>query len=140
MNATTVNQFATRANALAYAIETLGGNAERLRALALWMLKQASLRKAFDMDVREFMARCPAKVRDAAREVWINAQALLSTLQGESRAEVKAKAAPKALRKRKISAKRQAQLDAEYAAQQAEAELLARLPEAEAAAYLRETM
>lgn len=81
MNATTVNQFATRANALAYAIETLGGKAERLRALVLWMLKQASSRKAFDMDVREFMARCPTKVRDAAREVWIDARALLTELQ-----------------------------------------------------------
>jgi hypothetical protein len=81
MNAMTVNEFATRANALAYAIETLGGKAERLRALALWMLKQASPRKAFDMDVREFMARCPAKVRDAAREVWTNARALLTELQ-----------------------------------------------------------
>lgn len=31
MNATTVNQFATRANGLAYAIETLGGKTDRLR-------------------------------------------------------------------------------------------------------------
>jgi len=83
MNATTVNQFATRANALAYAIETLGGKADRLRALALWMLKQASPRKAFDMDAREFMAGYSPKVRDAAREVWIDARALLSTLQAE---------------------------------------------------------
>lgn len=83
MNATTVNQFATRANALAYAIEVLGGKADRLRALALWMLKQASPRKAFDMDVREFMAGYSPKVRDAAREVWIDARALLSTLQAE---------------------------------------------------------
>lgn len=81
MNATTVNQFATRANALAYAIEMLGGKAERLRALTLWMLKQASSRNALDMDVREFMARCPAKVRDAAREVWGNAQASLKSLR-----------------------------------------------------------
>jgi hypothetical protein len=42
MNATTVNQFATRANALAYAIETLGGKADRLRALSLWLLKSLS--------------------------------------------------------------------------------------------------
>lgn len=31
MNATTVNQFATRANALAYAIESLGGKAKAER-------------------------------------------------------------------------------------------------------------
>lgn len=67
MNAMTVNQFATRANVLAYAIEILGGKADRLRALALWMLKQASPRKAFDLDVREFMTGYSAKVRDAAR-------------------------------------------------------------------------
>lgn len=67
MNATTVNQFATRANTLAYAIETLSGNAERLRAFSLWLLKQASARNALDMDVREFMTRCPATVCDAAR-------------------------------------------------------------------------
>lgn len=48
--------------------------------------------------------------------------------------------APKALRKRKISAKRQVQLDAQYAEEQREAELLARMSESEAAAYLRETL
>lgn len=95
MNATTVNQFATRANALAYAIETLSGNAEQLRALSLWMLKQASARNALDMDVREFMARCPATVRDAAREVWINARALLKSLRDTAAKPAAPKANPK---------------------------------------------
>ena len=83
MNATTVNQFATRANALAYAMETLGGNADRLRALSLWLLKQASARNALDMDVREFMARCPATVRDAARTLVREARAMQKSLREE---------------------------------------------------------
>lgn len=105
MNATTVNQFATRANALAYAIETLGGKADRLRALSLWLLKQASARNALDMDVREFMTRCPATVRDAAREVWSNAQASLKSLSGAAAKPAAAKAAPakKAVSKRKAA-------------------------------------
>lgn len=91
MNATTVNQFATRTNELAYAIETLGDKAERLRALSLWLLKQASARNALDMDVREFMARCPATVRDVAREVWSNAQTLLKSLHDAAAKPAEAK-------------------------------------------------
>lgn len=104
MNTTTVNQFATRANALAYAIGTLGGKADRLRALSLWLQKQASSRKAFDMDVREFMARCPATVRDAAREVWVDAQASLKSLHA---AAAKPAAAKKVVRKRKAAPKKE---------------------------------
>lgn len=135
MNVTTVNQFATRANALAYTIELLGGKADRLRALALWMLKQASPRKAIDMDVREFMARCPATVRDAAREVWINARALLSMLQAEREAEASVKPAPtkKAMRKCKVKTKRTDLMsDEDYA------EMLQRMDPFEAARIQRE--
>lgn len=130
MNATTVNQFITRANVLAYAIETLGGNADRLRALALWMLKQASQRKTFGMDVREFMARCPTKVRDAAREVWVNARALLKSLRDDVAKPVATK---KAVRKRKAKAKRTDLMsDEDYA------EMLQRMDPFEAARIQRE--
>lgn len=140
MKATTVNQFATRADALAYAIESLGGKAERLRKLALWMLKQASPRKAFDMDVREFMAGYSERVREAAREVWINARALLSMLQAEREAESKAaaKRAPrKAVRKavRKAAPKKgrtDLMSDEDYA------EMLQRMDPFEAARIQRE--
>lgn len=132
MNATTVNQFATRANALAYAIETLSGNAKRLRALSSWMLKQASARNALDMDVREFMARCPATVRDAAREVWSSAQALLKSL---SDATAKPAATKKVVRKRKAAPKKKRtdlMSDEDYA------EMLQRMDPFEAARIQRE--
>ncbi len=132
MNATTVKQFATRANALAYAIETLSGNAERLRALSLWLLKQASARNALDMDVNEFMARCPATVRDAAREVWADARALLKALRA---AAAKPAAAKKAVRKRKAAPKKERtdlMSDEDYA------EMLQRMDLFEAARIQRE--
>ena len=127
MNATTVNQFATRVNALAYAIETLGGKTDRLRALALWLLNQASARNALDMDVREFMARCPAAVRDAARAVVRDAQTLLRALRTRS--------ANKVLRKRKAAAKKERtdlMSDEDYA------EMLQRMDPFEAARIQRE--
>ena len=132
MNATTVNQFATRANALAYAIETLGGDADRLRALSLWLLKQASAHNALDMDVREFMARCPATIRDAARAVWGNAQASLKSLHD---AAAKPAAAKKAVRKCKAAPKKERtdlMSDEDYA------EMLQRMDPLEAARIQRE--
>lgn len=127
MNATTVNQFATRANALAYAIELLGGKADRLRALSLWLLKQASARNALDMDVREFMTRCPATVRDAAREVWSNARTLLKSLRD---AAAKPAAAKKAVRKRKTAPKKER---TDLMADEDYAEMLQKLDPSEAA-------
>ena len=127
MNATTVNQFATRANALAYAIETLGGKTDRLRALTLWLLKQASARDALDMDVREFMTRCPAAVRDAARAVVRDSQTLLRALRTRS--------ANKVLRKRKAALKKERtdlMSDEDYA------EMLQRMDPFEAARVQRE--
>lgn len=131
MNTTTVNQFATRANERAYAIELLGGNADRLRALSLWLLKQASARNALDMDVREFMTRCPATVRDAAREVWSNARTLLKSLHD---AATKPAAAKKVVRKRKAAPKANPKnmSDEDYA------EMLAKLDPFEAARIQRE--
>lgn len=132
MKATTVNQFATRTNELAYAIETLGGKADRLRALSLWLLKQAGARNALDMDVREFMTRCPATIRDAAREVWSNAQASLKSLSG---AAAKPAAAKKAVRKRKAAPKKERtdlMSDEDYA------EMLQRMDPFEAARIQRE--
>lgn len=132
MNTTTVNQFATRANARAYAIELLGGKADRLRALSLWLLKQASARNALDMDVREFMTRCPATVRDAAREVWSNARTLLKSLRD---AAAKPVAAKKAVRKRKTAPKKERtdlMSDEDYA------EMLQRMDPFEAARIQRE--
>jgi hypothetical protein len=127
MNTTTVNQFATRANALAYAIETLGGKTDRLRALTLWLLKQASARNALDMDMREFMARCPEAVRDAARAVVCDAQTLLQALR--------TRAANKVLRKRKTAPKKERpdlMSDEDYA------EMLQRMDPFEAARIQRE--
>lgn len=127
MNATTVNQFATRANALAYAIEVLGGKTDRLRALSHWLLNQAVARDALDMDVREFMARCPAAVRDAARAVVRDAQTLLRALR--------TRAANKTLRKRKAAPKKERtdlMSDEDYA------EMLQRMGPFEAARIQRE--
>lgn len=145
MKAMTVTQFANWLNVISSDLtEAKGGYVTedrainvRLYKLGMWVLGQAEKRGALNMRIADFMARCPATVRDAARALVREAQEQLKSLRTEKATKP---AAPKALRKRKISAKRQAQLDAEYAARQAEAELLARLPEAEAAAYLRETM
>lgn len=132
MNATTVNQFTTRANERAYEIELLGGKADRLRALSLWLLKQASARNALDMDVREFMTRCPATVRDAAHEVWSNARALLKSLRD---AAAKPAVTKKVARKRKAAPKKKRtdlMSDEDYA------EMLQRMDPFEAARIQRE--
>lgn len=142
MNATTVNQFAQRCATLAVAIDAAKPRkaekevAARLAKLAAWLRAQGEARRALHMRVSDFMARCPASVRDAARELFISA--LDTRVKQDARASQMP--APKTLRKRKISAKRQVQLDAQYAAEQAEAEKLARMSEGEAAAYLRETI
>lgn len=78
MNATTVNQFAQRCDAIAAQLEQLRGNAERVRVLAQWLRDQGRARHALHMRVCEFMARCPAAVRDAARAVMREAQAAIA--------------------------------------------------------------
>lgn len=96
MNATTVNQFAQRCDALAQGIEQLSGNADRVRALAQWLRDQGRARHVLHMRVREFMQRCPAAVRDAARTVVADAQALLTSLRDAAAKPVAVKkAAPK---------------------------------------------
>lgn len=61
----------------------------RLHKLAMWVLEQAEKRGALNMRIRDFMARCPATVRDAARALVRAA---------------KSAAAKKAMRKRKSCA------------------------------------
>lgn len=102
MNATTVNQFAQRCDAIAAELETLHGNAERVRALAQWLRDQGRARHALHMRVRDFVARCPAAVRDAARAVVREA---LDTIAA-SKTPAKAAPAKKAVRKRKAKAER----------------------------------
>ena len=104
MNATTVNQFAQRCDALAQGIEQLNGNADRVRALAQWLRDQGRARHALHMRVHEFMARCPATVRDAARALVSEAQALLKSLRD---AAAKPTAAQKVVRKRKAAPKKE---------------------------------
>lgn len=101
MNATTVNQFAQRCDAIAVELETLRGNAEHVRALAQWLRDQGRARHALHMRIREFMARCPAAVRDAARAVVREALATIAALK----AQAKAPSAKKAGRKRKAAPK-----------------------------------
>lgn len=93
MNATTVNQFAQRCDALALSIEQLSGNADRVRALAQWLRDQGRARHALHMRVREFMARCPAAVRDAARALVREAREQLKALRAAAAKPVAAKKA-----------------------------------------------
>ena len=53
----------------------------RLYNLAMWVLEQAEKRGALNMLIRDFMARCPATVRDAARALVREAQAELKALR-----------------------------------------------------------
>lgn len=97
MNDTTVNQFAQRCDAIAAQLEQLHGNAERVRALAQWLRDQGRARHALHMHVREFMARCPATVRDAARAVVREALNAIAAPKAPAK---------KALRKRKAKSER----------------------------------
>ena len=127
MNATTVNEFAQRCDAIAAQLEQLRGNAERVRALAQWLRDQGRARHALHMRVREFMARCPETVHDAARAVVREAQAAI--------AAAKAAPAKKAVRKHKAAAKKERtdlMSDEDYA------EMLQRLDPFEAARIQRE--
>lgn len=129
MNATTVNQFAQRCDAIAAQLEQLRGSAERVRALAQWLRDQGRARHTLHMRVHEFMARCPAAVRDAARAV------VREALDAITASKTPAKAAPakKAVRKRKAKAERTDLMSVE-----AYAEMLRRMDPFEAARIQRE--
>lgn len=97
MNDTTVNQFAQRCDAIATQLEQLRGNAERVRALAQWLRDQGRARHALHMRVREFMERCPAALRDAARAVVREALDAIAAPKAPAK---------KAVRKRKAKTER----------------------------------
>lgn len=115
MKAMTVIQFANWLNVISSDMSELKGSSAnedrtinlRLRKLAMWVLEQAEQRGALNMRIRDFMARCPAAVRDAARALVHEAQGQLKTLRAAAAKPVAAKAAPakKAMRKRKAAPK-----------------------------------
>lgn len=142
MKAMTVVQFANWLNVISSDMtEAKGGFSAdedrtlnvRLYKLSMWVLEQAEKRDALDMRIRDFMARCPAAVRDAARALVRESQEQLKALRA-----AKPKKLPSALKRTKRSAKRQAELDKRYAEQQRDAELLARMDLGDAMAYARE--
>lgn len=137
MKAMTVKQFANWTLTLSSDVaelsgfgvrDTKGTICERLGKLARWALEQGEARGALDMCIADFMARCPAAVRDAARSVVREAKASLVCLKS-------AKAAPakKAVRKCKAKAERTDLMsDEDYA------EMLQRMDPFEAARIQRE--
>ena len=144
MKAMTVVQFANWLNTLSSDMtEAKGGSAAgedrtlnvRLYKLGVWVLEQAEKRGALNMRIRDFMARCPASVRDAARAVVRGAQEQLKAL----RVAAPAKAAPakKALRRVKNQAAANKRF-AEQERREAERERIARMDLGDALAYVRE--
>lgn len=144
MKAMTVKQFANWTLALSYDIAELKGYTvrdmkgtlcERLGALARWALEQGEARRALNMRIVDFMARCPEVVRDAARTLVREAQAQLKSLRDAAAKPAATKAAPakKAVRKRKTKAERTDLMsDEDYA------EMLQRMDPFEAARIQRE--
>lgn len=140
MKAMTVVQFANWLNVISSDMtEAKGGFSAtedrtlnvRLYKLAMWVLEQAEKRGALNMRIRDFMARCPAAVRDAARALVREAQEQLKAL----RATAKPAAAKKAVRKRKAAHKKERtdlMSDEDYA------EMLQRMDPSEAARIQRE--
>ena len=109
MKAMTVKQFANWTLTLSSDIAELnnytvrdkkGTICGRLGALARWALEQGEARRALNMRIADFMARCPAAVRDAARALVREARALLKSLRD---AAAKPAAAKKAVRKCKAA-------------------------------------
>lgn len=104
MKAMTVVQFANWLNVISSDMSGLKGNPAnedrtinlRLYKLAMWVLEQAEQRGALNMRIRDFMACCPATVRDAARALVREAQEQLKALRA---AAAKPAAAKKAVRK-----------------------------------------
>ena len=146
MKAMTVVQFANWLNVISSNMpEAKGGFSAtedrtlnvRLYKLAMWVLEQAEKRDALNMRIRDFMARCPASVRDAARALVREAQGQLKTLRAAAAKPAAAKAAPakKAVRKRKAAHKKERtdlMSDEDYA------EMLQRMDPFEAARIQRE--
>lgn len=103
MKAMTVVQFANWLNVISSDMtEAKGGFSatedrsldKRLYKLSMWVLEQAEQRGALNMRICDFMARCPATVRDAARALVREARAELKALR-----VAKPAAAKKALRR-----------------------------------------
>ena len=146
MKAMTVVQFANWLNVISSDMtEAKGGFSAtedrtlnvRLYKLAMWVLEQAEKRGALNMRIRDFMARCPATVRDAARALVREAQGSLKALRAAAAKPAAAKAAPakKAVRKRKAAHKKERTdllSDEDYA------EMLQRMDPFEAARIQRE--
>lgn len=100
----TVKQFANWIGVINSEIEDLKraplGSAERalnarLYKFVMWLLGQADKRDALDVNIDDFMARCPAAVRDAALALVREAKAELKALRA---AAAKPVAAEKAAR------------------------------------------
>lgn len=100
----TVKQFANWISVINSEIEDLKrapqGSAERalnarLYKFVMWLLEQADKRAALDMNINDFMAQCPASVRDAALALVRAAKAELKALR--------AAPAKKAVSKRKAA-------------------------------------
>lgn len=146
MKAMTVVQFANWLNVISSDMtEAKGGFSAtedrtlnvRLYKLTMWVLEQAEKRGALNMRIRDFMARCPATVRDAARALVREAQGQLIALRAAAAKPAAAKAAPakKTVRKRKAAHKKERtdlMSDEDYA------EMLQRMDPFEAARIQRE--
>lgn len=124
MAAKTVKQFANWIGVINSEINDLKrdplGSAERalnarLYKFTMWLLGQADKRCALDMNIDDFMARCPAAVRDAALALVREAKAELKALRAAAAKPAAAKAAPakKVMRKRKAKAERTDLMSAE---------------------------
>lgn len=136
----TVKQFANWIGVINSEINDLKraplGSAERalnarLYKFVMWLLEQADKRAALDMNIDDFMARCPASVRDAALVLVREAKAELKALRA---AAAKPAAAKKVVRKRKAAPKANPKnmSDEDYA------EMLQRMDPFEAARIQRE--
>lgn len=144
MKAMTVVQFANWLNVISSDMSELKGNPVnedrainlRLCKLGMWVLEQAEQRGALNMRICDFMARCPATVRDAARALVREAQGQLKTLRAAATKPAAAKAAPakKAVRKRKAAPK----ANPKNMSVEDYAEMLAKLDPFEAARIQRE--
>ena len=146
MKAMTVVQFANWLNVISSDMtEAKGGFAAgedrtlnvRLYKLAMWVLEQAEKRGALNIRIRDFMARCPASVRDAARALVREAQGQLKALRAAAAKPAAAKAAPakKAVRKRKAAPKKER---TDLMSEEGYAEMLQRMDPFEAARIQRE--
>lgn len=90
MNAMNVNQLSAHCSVLANdlirwarydAKAPAHTRSIRMRKLSAWLYAEGKKRDALTMDAREFMTRCPAAVRDAARDALRAAKALRRELQ-----------------------------------------------------------